>query len=426
MIKCLIWDLDDTLWQGTLSEDEHVALRPGIQEILLKLDQRGILQSIASRNDPDRAFQKLVELGIHHFFLYPQFGWGSKVSSIRKIAQEMNIGIESIAFIDDNPYERYEVSTYLPDIYVYEADAAEGLSELPEFQSASSETTSERRQQMRSRWERQSAEQRFNGSREEFLHSCEMVLSVRSAHNGDLLRLVELASRTTQFNNLVQAPSIAIMQSYLNSERRKIYVGRLKDRFGDHGTVAMAMVQVHQSVAEIELFCISCRMEGRGVGTAFFGAVLSRLQRDWPLLSEAVCRYRLQKRNRPALLLLQLLGFSRSIQEQEGWVYTLPLPCVYSGPEWIRLEHPVVDRQEMECRVVDIVQTLLGIKEVSTKTCLLGQQGLLDSVTAVMLIAELEHTFGISFSDEDLTLDHLSSVENLVSFIISGQGENQA
>jgi len=343
MIKCLIWDLDDTLWQGTLSEDGEVTLRPGVREVLRTLDHRGILQSIASRNDPDRASQKLAELGIDHFFLYPQFGWGSKTDSVRKIAQEMNIGTDSLAFIDDNPYERYEVSTYLPEVYVYEADAAAELPEHPEFQFAISEESSKRRQQMMSRWERNTAEQRFCGTREEFLHSCDMKLSVRDARSGDLLRMVELASRTTQFNNLVQAPTTAFIQSYLVSEGKSIYVGQMKDRFGDHGIVAMALVHVHDSAAEIELFCISCRMEGRGIGTAFLGAVLSRMHQDRPRLTEAVCRYRSQKRNRAALLLLRLLGFRRRLQDVQESIYALQLPYTYSGPEWIHLE------MEKEC-----------------------------------------------------------------------------
>lgn len=343
MIKCLVWDLDDTLWQGTLSEDGEVTLRPDVREVLRTLDHRGILQSIASRNDPYRASQKLAELGIDHFFLYPQFGWGSKTDSVRLIAQEMNIGTDSLAFIDDNPYERYEVSTYLPEVYVYEADAAAELPKLPEFQLAISGESSKRRQQMMSRWVQNTAEQRFSGTREEFLHSCDMRLSVRDARNGDLLRMVELASRTTQFNNLVQAPSTSVIQSYLDSEGKYIYVGQMMDRFGDHGIVAMAMVHVHDSAAEIELFCISCRMEGRGVGTAFLGAVLSRIHQDWPWLTEAVCRYQSQKRNWPALLLLRLLGFRRRLHGVQESIYALTFPYTYSGPDWIHLE------MEKEC-----------------------------------------------------------------------------
>lgn len=338
MIKCLIWDLDDTLWQGTLSEDEDVELRPGIKETLLELDGRGIIQSIASRNDPEKASQKLIELGIEHYFLYPQFSRGSKVASLRKIVREMNIGMDTIAFIDDNPYERYEVSLYLPEVYVYDADVAAGLSLLPEFQSSLSQTGTERRQYMMMRWERQLAEKRFSGSREEFLRSCEMVLTLRSARQADRMRLAELASRTTQFNNLVQAPSLTVIQQYLQAERRHLYVGQLQDLFGHHGIVAMAMIQAHGTTAEIELFCISCRMEGRGIGTAFMGGILSRMHQDWPFLQEVACRYRQHKRNRPALLLLQSLGFSRSKQMDGEMTFRHSLPYGYTGSPWIRLE----------------------------------------------------------------------------------------
>ncbi|MFD0714150.1 HAD-IIIC family phosphatase [Paenibacillus sp. GCM10027626] len=346
MIKCLIWDLDDTLWQGTLADDERVMLRPGVREALLELDRRGIMQSIASRNDPDQASQKLIELGIDHYFLYPQYSRGSKVACIRKIALEMNIGMDTLAFIDDNPYERYEASTYLPELYVYDASAAAELPRLPELKSSLSQTGAERRQQMMLRWERQIAERIFSGTREEFLHSCEMVLSLRSAQEGDLLRLVELATRTTQFNNLVQAPTLAVMEEYLHAKRRHIYLGQMKDRFGNHGIVAMAMVQVREAAAEIELFCISCRMEGRGIGTAFMGGVISRIHQDWPSLDEVICRYRPQKRNRPALLLLQLLGFSRCIQEDEVWTYARTFPYVHTDSTWIRLEMEGASRNE--------------------------------------------------------------------------------
>ncbi|WP_019639538.1 HAD-IIIC family phosphatase [Paenibacillus fonticola] len=338
MIKCLIWDLDDTLWQGTLTENGHVELRPGIRETLLELDKRGVMQSICSRNEPERVNQKLIELRIDHYFLYPQFSKGSKVSCIQKIAKELNIGLDTVGFIDDNPYERYEVSLYVPEVYVYDADAAVRLPSLPEFHGSVSRTGAERRQLMMMRMERQLAEKRFSGSREEFLRSCEMELRLRSAKAEDVIRLVELASRTTQFNNLVQAPNLTEIQLYLQAERSQLYVAQLKDRFGNHGIVAMAMVLVHDVTAEIELFCISCRMEGRGIGTVFMEGILSRMYQDWPSLQRVMCRYRPNKRNRPTLLLLQSLGFNRILQTEEEWIFMLPLPYEYKGLSWIHLK----------------------------------------------------------------------------------------
>ena len=77
-VKCVAWDLDNTLWNGTLLEGGVTALRPGVMDVLRELDRRGILQSIASKNDHDLAMAKLTELGVADFFLYPQINWGAK------------------------------------------------------------------------------------------------------------------------------------------------------------------------------------------------------------------------------------------------------------------------------------------------------------------------------------------------------------
>ena len=108
-IKCVIWDLDDTLWHGTLLEDSHITLRAGVVDIIKTLDTRGIWQSLASKNDAALARAKLQECGLAEYFLYPQINWQSKVRSIELIATSINIGLDAIAFIDDQAFERDEV-----------------------------------------------------------------------------------------------------------------------------------------------------------------------------------------------------------------------------------------------------------------------------------------------------------------------------
>ncbi len=100
-IKLLIWDLDNTLWDGTLLEGDGVQLRPGIRETVAALDGRGILQSIASKNDYDAAVQKLQELGLNQYFLYPQINWNSKAANIQTIIQSINIGSDTVGFLYD-------------------------------------------------------------------------------------------------------------------------------------------------------------------------------------------------------------------------------------------------------------------------------------------------------------------------------------
>src|SRR5215467_694494 len=113
-IKCVVWDLDQTLWEGVLLEDDRISLRSNVPDIIKTLDSRGIVQSIASKNDPEKALETLHELGLAEYFLHPQINWNAKSSSIKDIARLINIGVDTIAFIDDQPFERAEVNYTLP------------------------------------------------------------------------------------------------------------------------------------------------------------------------------------------------------------------------------------------------------------------------------------------------------------------------
>src|SRR5215510_9650850 len=94
-IKCVVWDLDNTLWKGILLEGDNVELRPKVCRIIKALDERGILHSVASKNDYFYATEKLKEFGVLEYFLYPQISWGTKVKGIETIATSLNIGLDS-------------------------------------------------------------------------------------------------------------------------------------------------------------------------------------------------------------------------------------------------------------------------------------------------------------------------------------------
>ena len=133
-IKCVVWDLDNTVWDGILLEDAEVQLRPHVVHILKTLDERGILYSIASRNDHDSAMHKLEELGIDEYFLYPQINWGSKAASIAQIAKDINIGLDAIAFVDDQPFEREEVAFSHADVLCVDSALLEDFLDRPRVQ----------------------------------------------------------------------------------------------------------------------------------------------------------------------------------------------------------------------------------------------------------------------------------------------------
>lgn len=103
-VKCLVWDLDNTLWQGTLLEDEDVVLSEAVREVVAGLDARGVLQSVCSRNDHDLAWARLEALGVADYFVVPEIGWGRKSDAVRRITEQLGFAPGTVAFIDDQPH----------------------------------------------------------------------------------------------------------------------------------------------------------------------------------------------------------------------------------------------------------------------------------------------------------------------------------
>ena len=127
-IKCVVWDLDNALWLGTLVDGDDVVLASGAMDVIQELDRRGILQSIASKNEHDLAWSHLSAFGLAEYFLYPQIHWGSKSQSVKTIADRLGIAPNAIAFVDDQEFERDEVRHLLPEVTTI---AAENSGEIP-------------------------------------------------------------------------------------------------------------------------------------------------------------------------------------------------------------------------------------------------------------------------------------------------------
>src|SRR5439155_13254080 len=134
--KCVVWDLDNTIWRGTLAEEglEGLTLNPTIRRTVDELDRRGILQSVASKNDPEPALAALEAFGLRDYFLFPQIGWTPKSAAIERIAQLLDIGLDTFVFVDDQAFERGEVREMLPVVTVLSDADLPTLLENPLFQ----------------------------------------------------------------------------------------------------------------------------------------------------------------------------------------------------------------------------------------------------------------------------------------------------
>ncbi|MFI0982747.1 HAD-IIIC family phosphatase [Streptomyces sp. NPDC021093] len=271
-VKCLVWDLDDTLWDGAVLEGDRPVPFQEAGSALRTLDERGILHAVASRGDRARAMAHLTEQGLADLFTVEEIGWGPKSEAVRRIADALGIGIDTVAFIDNDPLERAEVSAALPAVRTYPAEAAGTLAGLPEFRTG--QVTGESRQRRllyRREAERRRAKESYAGPPAEFLATLGLEMTVRRADEADLVRAEELTVRTHQLNTTGRTYDMAELRALCDSPSHEVLVADLKDRFGAYGTVGLALTEQRGDTSCLQLLLLSCRVMSRGVGPALIG-----------------------------------------------------------------------------------------------------------------------------------------------------------
>lgn len=186
-IKCVVWDLDNTVWDGILLEGDPLCLRPGIEAIITTLDRRGILHSIASKGIYADAIHRLREFGLEAYFLYPQITWNPKSESIARIQTQLNIGPNAIMFIDDQRFEREEVKSAHPEVVCMDAADYRKLLDDPRLNPARvTQESSRRRQMYLIDRQRRCDQENFKGPRKDFLESLAIRFSIAEARDADL------------------------------------------------------------------------------------------------------------------------------------------------------------------------------------------------------------------------------------------------
>lgn len=276
-VKCVVWDLDETVWEGVLLEGGGQRLRPGVMDALRTLDDRGVLHSIASRNAPDAALERLREHGIADYFLVPQIGWGSKSESVGAIAQALNIGIDALAFIDDQPFERDEVASVHPGVLCLDAAEVEGLTGRPEMmpEVVTADARNRRRMYLADH-ARTVAEERFDGPKDAFLADLGMEMTIAPALEEDLLRAEELTRRTNQLNTTGETFGLEELRAFAACPDHLLLMAGLDDRYGSYGKIGLALVAKESEAWRIRLLLMSCRVMSRGVGAVLINHLRDR------------------------------------------------------------------------------------------------------------------------------------------------------
>ena len=335
-IKLIVWDLDDTIWHGVLLEQGAAALRPGIIDTIRKLDSRGILHSIASRNDEAMAMHKLKEFGLAEYFLCPQIGWQSKSDSVKIIAEKLRLGLNATLFVDDQQFERAEVSTTLPDVRTFDSAFAAHLTEDPLLTPAIvSEVARRRRLSYREEEARAGYERDFKGVSEEFLESLSLRLVVARATRDDLSRAEELILRTNQLNSTGVTYSFDELESMSHSPGHLVLLGTLSDRFGDYGQIGLMLLKTDATVWRLKLLLVSCRVLSRGVGAVLLNYIMARARTAGV---EFEADFRSTGVNRLMQITYRLANFKELRKEGDITVYTHDLSNVPPMPAYFQFD----------------------------------------------------------------------------------------
>ncbi len=297
--KCIVLDLDNTLWGGIVGDDGVNGIKIGqgsaegeaflaFQNYLLELKARGILLAVASKNEDANArapFDTLDDMALKFAdFVSFKANWGPKPDSIAAIAKELNIGLDAIIFVDDNPAERALVRQSLPEVRVLEV--GDDPSEYPYLLSRSGwletiEITSEDR--------KKSEQYAANRSRTElaesavdydsYLRSLNQKAVIRPFEPEHFDRITQLINKTNQFNLTTQRMTQSEVEALAASDSTLTAYMRLKDSFGDNGLISVAAGSVVGDTLTLDLWLMSCRVFKRGAEFAMANYLLQEAVR---------------------------------------------------------------------------------------------------------------------------------------------------
>lgn len=323
-VKCVVWDLDNTLWKGILTEDgaEHLVLREDAVELIKILDSKGILNSICSKNNSNEVLEYLEHIHLKDYFLFPAINWEPKSENIKLIAKSLNLGIDSFAFIDDNIRERAEVQQALPMIRIYSDKDIPFLLSKEEFDVPITEESQKRRFSYLNEQKRLLD---LNSFQEEdylnFLRSLGMEMTVDGIDSSNYERSYELLMRSNQLNLSSNRYTKEEFDNLLQNKDTICFAFYCLDKYGDYGQVGFLSILLKGESAYIVDLVISCRIAKKHVDIAMVNSL--------KILLEGFCVKRIvavlkkTKKNGPLRDLFEYLPFSVSRENESSIHYVI-------------------------------------------------------------------------------------------------------
>jgi FkbH-like protein len=332
----VVWDLDNTLWDGVLLEDGEVTVRPGVVDQIRALDARGVLNSIASKNDHDAATEKLRELGLLELFVCPQISWNAKSESIRHLTQRLNLGVDAFAFVDDQPFELAEVAFAIPEVTCVDVAVLDEELRRPEFHPRFvTDESAQRRSMYQNQLARDELETEFTGTSEEFLASLDLRFTIAPGRREDLQRAEELTVRTNQLNSTGRTYSYDELDQLRESPDHILLVASLSDRFGSYGKIGLCLVEKGAETWHLRMMLMSCRVMSRGVGMVLLGHIMELCAQAGTALQADFVE---TGRNRMMQITYAFSGFSEVARDGNAVVLEADLERRQPAPAYVDLE----------------------------------------------------------------------------------------
>jgi FkbH-like protein len=352
--KCVVVDLDNTLWGGVVGEDGPQGIRLGptapgseyveFQRFLATLPQRGILLAIASKNNPDDALEVIrgheAMVLRESAFSALRINWRPKPENLASIAEELNIGLDSLVYVDDNPDEREQMRQLLPQVLTVDlprdpAQYRSVLERLPALQvMAVTEEDRMRAGQYAAKRERDQIRVQA-ASVDDYLRSLGIKVGIGPVSEPDVSRVAQLFQRTNQFNVTSRRHDAGAVRRMLGDPGWRTWTLKAGDRFGDHGLVATALARTDGGEWTLDSFLMSCRVIGYGIETALLADIMAAASAAGA--TRLVGEFIPTRKNVPASDLFRLHGFVLSRTGDDGtqlWTRDFATGLV-QFPRWI-------------------------------------------------------------------------------------------
>jgi FkbH-like protein len=340
--KCIVLDLDNTLWGGIIGEDGIDGINLGLspegrpfvefQKYLLSLYYRGIILAINSKNNFDDAMKVIrvhpdMVLRENHFAAF-RINWVDKITNLQSLVNELNIGLDSVVFIDDDKLNCMMIRSALPEVLVVELPEdpslyLQTLMNLKVFDTFQITEEDQKKGQMYVE-QRQRTDFLKNASTiNEYLTGLNMVVTIESANEFTIPRISQLCQKTNQFNMTTKRYLEENIRAFVQDPEYLVVGINVKDKFGDNGLSGAAIVKKEGRIWTIDTFLLSCRVIGRKIEEALIGTILMQAKKGGA--KELIGVFIPTKKNAPAQDFYSKNGFSHlaTIDGKEQWAFDI-------------------------------------------------------------------------------------------------------